>query len=507
MTALHRALAVAVVPLWLSCGCASQYLRRAPPSPHLPWPLLAEATPSVRRPTGAPAIRADHVYTLPELIDVARSMNPDTRIGWERARQAALAVGIARAQYFPLISAWTLIGYQHTFFPLPNLSQSTLGINPFQILPSISFPVPRLPQQTGHVGVDTFQVLPFLGVRWQIFDLGRGAEVRAAENLSTAANALFTAEHQKVVFDVARAYFRLNAARAQVEVSRDALARTRAIAEAAEARYAQGIATVVELSEARREVAQAEYNVAQAQAGEITVYAALVSALGIDPAVHIDVAPNPSRPLANRIDQKVGSYVEAAQSGRADLRAARARLPAADARVAKSRSAYAPRVSVFGTGGAAVLGARVDGIDLPTLTLPNLTVGLTFDWLLFDGGLREVQAELARSQHDEAAQELVKLENQAVQEVITGYAEVNASLSRYQAATVLLETAAVAEDAVTKSYLNGLATFTDAMNAQKARSLAAAAREQAFADALIATTTLAFASGELVSAQAVPHPE
>jgi hypothetical protein len=46
---------------------------------------------------------------------------------------------------------------------------------------------------------------------------------------------------------------------------------------------------------------------------------------------------------------------------------------------------------------------------------------------------------------------------------------------------------------------------TDAMNAQKARALASAAKEQAFADALIATTTLAFAAGELISAKAVPH--
>jgi hypothetical protein len=40
------------------------------------------------------------------------------------------------------------------------------------------------------------------------------------------------------------------------------------------------------------------------------------------------------------------------------------------------------------------------------------------------------------------------------------------------------------------------------MNAQKARALAAAAKEQAFADALVATTTLAYAAGGLLSAKA-----
>jgi outer membrane protein TolC len=112
---------------------------------------------------------------------------------------------------------------------------------------------------------------------------------------------------------------------------------------------------------------------------------------------------------------------------------------------------------------------------------------------------------MARSQQAEAEQQLVKLEHQVVQEVVTAYNEVNASLSRYRAASALFDTAATAEEAAGKSYLNGLATLTEAMNAEKARALASAAKEQAFADALIATTTLAFSSGELISANGVPR--
>jgi outer membrane protein TolC len=102
----------------LFCGCASSYLRRAPWSPTEPWNLPAEPPRSVRAPRG-PAIQPGHVYGLPELIDIAESANPDTRIGWERARRAALAVGSAQAEYFPIITAWTIAGYQHLFFPAP----------------------------------------------------------------------------------------------------------------------------------------------------------------------------------------------------------------------------------------------------------------------------------------------------------------------------------------------------------------------------------------------------
>ena len=89
--------------------------------------------------------------------------------------------------------------------------------------------------------------------------------------------------------------------------------------------------------------------------------------------------------------------------------------------------------------------------------------------------------------------------------MVSAYNEVNASLARYQAAASLEKTAAVAEDSVTKSYQNGLSTLTDALSAQKARSLASGAKEQAFAEALISATMLAFASGQLGSAKTVPN--
>ena len=129
---------------------------------------------------------------------------------------------------------------------------------------------------------------------------------------------------------------------------------------------------------------------------------------------------------------------------------------------------------------------------------------VAFDWLLFDGGVRDAQTQIARSRENEAEQSIVKLQQRTTQEVVAAYNEVNASLSRYRAASSLERTAGVAEDATTKSYANGLSTVTDALSAQKARSLASAAKEQAFAEALISATALAFSSGQLGSAKAVP---
>jgi outer membrane protein len=490
-------------------ACATSYLDRAPPSPTTAWnqassnprdfSLADESALPLPAESETP-IESGRVYGLPELIDIAESANPDTRIGWEKARRAALAVGIAKAAYLPTISALALGGFRHTSYPAPSLKN--LVINPSELAPGVTLPLPQLP--SGRVGVDTFDVLPFVAIRWQLLDFGRGAGVDAAEHASVAANVSFTAEHQKIVYEVTRAFVRLSAARAQTAVARAALERTRAIAQAARARFDRGLATRVQTVEASREVAQAEYDLTQAESGETAVYTALLSTMGIDPLLRIKVATNPSRELPPQLEQQVDDYLHAALKTRPDLQAALALHSSAHSLVEQSRATFLPRMSVTGTAGAAVLGARIDGGPFQSSTLPNIGAMISFEWLLFDGGVRDAQTRIASSHEHEAEQEIEKLQRKAAQEVVSAYNEVNSSLSRYHAASQLEQTAMVAEDSVTKSYTNGLSTLTDALAAQKARSLAAGAKEQAFAEALISATTLAFASGQLGSAAAVP---
>src|SRR5262249_3986692 len=49
-------------------------------------------------------IDPDKVYELPELIDIAESTNPQPRVAWERARQAAAAVGLSKSAYYPYLA-------------------------------------------------------------------------------------------------------------------------------------------------------------------------------------------------------------------------------------------------------------------------------------------------------------------------------------------------------------------------------------------------------------------
>src|ERR1700721_1967947 len=54
------------------------------------------------------AIDAAKVYTLAELIDLAQQHNPETRVAWEQAKARAASLGIARASFYPTLTAVAL---------------------------------------------------------------------------------------------------------------------------------------------------------------------------------------------------------------------------------------------------------------------------------------------------------------------------------------------------------------------------------------------------------------
>src|SRR5262249_57421175 len=86
----------------LLCACATSQLKRAPRAPDVAWKPASNdphdfslpADPSLPLHTEEIATtHPDRLYTLPDLIDIAESANPDTRIRWERSGHATLQIG------------------------------------------------------------------------------------------------------------------------------------------------------------------------------------------------------------------------------------------------------------------------------------------------------------------------------------------------------------------------------------------------------------------------------
>jgi len=113
-------------------GMPERLGRQVSPTPSVPWspPDLRGYTSLLKTAEPSP-IDPQKRYSLVELIDLAERVNPETRVTWEAARQAAIGVGLVESEYFPVITLSALGGYQSEAFPAP-----------FNVAPSGFFRVP-----------------------------------------------------------------------------------------------------------------------------------------------------------------------------------------------------------------------------------------------------------------------------------------------------------------------------------------------------------------------------
>src|SRR5262249_41372130 len=124
-------------------------------------------------------LTTDHEYTLTELIDIAERENPETRVAWQRARNAAIIAGVAESAYLPVVTANVLGAYQGA-----EGSNSSFGVSL---------------QNSGKL----FGSAETLSLVWLLFDFGgRRNIIDSVRKLSYVSNIGFTRAHQQVIYAV-----------------------------------------------------------------------------------------------------------------------------------------------------------------------------------------------------------------------------------------------------------------------------------------------------------------
>jgi outer membrane protein len=497
-------------------GCATSSLDLAPPAPDRPWqpqtnavgdivpgPLrtgadAARAGYSLPNSTGlasvepAAALDANHAYTLPELVDLAESTNPLTRIAWNDARNAALAAGIAKAAYLPQLTATAMGGYQAS-----NGSTSTLLGN-------------------SSTSADIHGTVSLLAVQWLLFDFGgRRARVDAATQLSVVANVAFTAVHQHVIHDVSIAYYGYEAASARAHTAQQALDNADGILAAARARMKQGVGTVVEVAQATQNRAQANLAKVQMDGALSDSYLNLVSALGISPLSKPAIAPLPTRTLSPALHQSIDEIVADAIARRPDVQGAYALEQANQAKIRAAEASFMPKVFVsataaYGTGSTAITAIPPVGDQAATVNLSgsrrsgNVFVGVTIP--LYDGGLRSAVLMQARNDADSASAQLTRTREEAVRQVVAAQNTLSTSLASNDAAKALVAAAQTTYDAAFTAYRHGVGPITDALLSQNQLIAAQNAYADSYSAALSAAASLALATGEIGRAAAEGDP-
>lgn len=410
-------------------------------------------------------------YSLAELIDLAESHNPETRLAWERARAQAAGLGIARSELYPTLAAAAVSGTQRLELLFGN----------------------RFIRQT----VQDFEV--DLALNYTVFDFGaRAGRIDAAKAGVLAANFAFNDAHRNVIYEVQRAYYNLLNSIGQEDAAQASLANAKAVQQAAEDRLAHGLATLPDVLEARSATAQADYNLQAVLGQEQIAHGDLATALGTSANVAINVQPLDQLNIPASIDESVDQSIDRALSQRPDLMQQVAEIRSANASVKETRAAYYPALTLSVAPSAqSLFGIQQQN---PWAYTADLVGGVAFNlrWTVFDGGARKNRVAQARADVLAAEAQVKSTHDQITDQVWTAYSNLTTSFRQRESAIALLQAATQSYEAALESYNYGLRNLLDVTSAQQTLAQARSTDVLARTQVLASLADLAFRIGDSI---------
>ena len=449
----------------------------APSSPDHPWHSSAEQrleveANGVRNPEFA--VDPAKTYSLAELVDLAESHNPDTRVAWERARAQAAALGIARSELYPTLVALAL-------------SQTTRD----QILFGS-----RFYRQT----VQDFAAA--VEMNYTVFDFGaRSGRIDAAKAETLATNLAFNDVHRKIIYQVQRSYYELLNASGQEDAAQANLANAQTVQQAAEERLKNGLATLPDVLEARSATAQAQYELQAVLGQEEIARGDLATSLGISPTTTIRVQALKALVIPDSVGDTVDSFIDRALAQRPDLLQQVAEIRSANARIKEARSAFYPSLNLTARPtGDVLFGLQQEN---PWAYTADLNGGLLLDlhWTLFDGGARRNNLVQAQAAERAAEAQANSTRDQIANEVWAAYSNLNTAFRQHLSAEALLEASSKSYDAALEAYNYGLRSLLDVTEAQRILAQARSTDVLARTQVLTALVNLAFRTGDSIQAK------
>jgi len=419
---------------------------------------------------------ATHTYSLAELIDLTERNNPRTLIAWERARQRADELGIARSSYFPVLAGQAAFADQRTITP---------------------FPKPLAPR--GYTMVEIPAVIPEVMLEYVIFDFGkRAARVDAATAEKLAAGANFVQANQDVAFHVASAFYQLLTQQERLAAAEATLKTAQTTTDAAEDQLRNGRSTLPDALNARAETSQAVFDRESADGDEKIARVALTEAVGVEPSPNITVDAANSAPVPSELAASIDELIARAMASRPDLAAQAAEVRAADDAIRSARAEYRPQIVLQGAAAQTSIWPTVDYGQLGNASQATWSAALGVEWRIFDGGARKNEVAEAESKKREAQDDLRENRDRATREVWTAYIAFRAALRKEQAAVDLLDAANASYSASLDAYKYGVKNLIDVVTAERqlaqARFSSVSARSQLFLEAV----DLEFVTGNLL---------
>jgi outer membrane protein TolC len=462
-------LLMAVVPLMA---------QSPPPTPTRPFHSPEErqiANDAKRLHLPPPRIEPDKIYSLAELIDLAESHNPETRVAWERARAQAAALGIARSELYPTL-----------------VSLAQLGVDRLEIPFGTQFFRQTIPG---------FEVA--LELNYTIFDFGaRRGRISAESAKLLIANFTFNDVHRRIIYQVEQAYYRLLNAFGQEAAVRASLSNAQTVQQAAAERLRQGLATLPDVLEARSATAQTQYELQSVLGVEEIARGDLAEALGAPATTKIRVQPLIDLVVPDSIRDTIDQAIDRALGQRPDFEKDVTGIRLAEARRKEARAAFFPTFDLTVRPSFQSLFAQQQ--TLPWAYTSDLTGGFSvrMNWTVFDGGARRSRLEQAEADIRGAESQVSATRDRIENEVWSAYANLNTAFRQREAAIALLEAATQSYSAAFESYNYGVRNLLDVTAAQRVLAQARSVEVQAQTQVLATLAELAFRTADSIQPNA-----
>lgn len=399
--------------------------------------------------------------SLAELTALALHNNPDTTIAWSAVAQSEAAERVARAGWWPTLTA------------------SYSG----QRSRSVASSGDESPIQTRYG--------PSVSLSYLLFDFGqRGGRIdqASAERLASQYNLNQTL--QDLALTVEANYYTVIGSRALVGANQQALDEAQANLDAARTRHSAGLATIADVYQAESAAAAAQLTLQQTQGQLRIAEGALAAAAGYRPDTVLQIADwNPQADSIDMPAQTLDQLMARARDARPELLAAQAGEQAASSAVRAARGSALPSLSVSASAGRTRIVDRGTG--------DPFSVGATLSVPLFQGFALKSAIRGARAALEGAHASTLSLRLQVEQQIWAAYQNLQTAHGNVDASRVQLEAAQRAADAIRARYKNGLSSILEVLSTEAALAQARVANVQSYLDWYLALATLAHDAGGL----------
>lgn len=413
--------------------------------------------------------------TLVDVIEQSLCNSPRTAEAWATTKAQAAQVGIQQSKYLPRV----------------NLSSGISKIDSKVENSSI----PALDQHNKITNRATS-----LSMSWLLADFGqRSAKIKQAQALLDAVNSMHDATLQEVFMSAAQSYFDALTAQATLQAYNDAEQLAKESLAAASAKFEAGVGLLTDQLQAQTAYSQARLDRTKAEGELRNAYGSLATVMGLMANNRFSLLQRNDRPESTNFVSRVDEMMEQAALSHPSIKAAKARLVAAQANIKAVKAEGWPTLSLNSEiNRTDQLGQQQLAIvDPSNVYSRNNTIGLQLNIPIFEGFERSYRVQSAEAERQVRTAELNKATKQVGLDIWKSYYTLMSERDNLRASDELVQNSQDAFSVVQGRYRAGVGNIIELLNAQNALSNARQQNIKSLSAWRAATLRLTFSMGDL----------